>query len=125
VIRPGDRPSAVRPPAIDVATAILILGGLFGMSQLFVGDFVITGSLPAKDPIVGVALILYAASVVLGALVRFGRGWLPAASLAALFAILYFVAMARPANAILGLAHVIVVAVLVIHRRWFDSAGRR
>jgi hypothetical protein len=123
VTRPGEGPSPVRPRAINVAAVILVLGGLFGMSQLFVGDFVITGSLPAKDPIVGVALCLYAASVALGALVRFGRGRLPAASLAALFAILYFAAMARPANAVLGLAHVLVVAVLVIHRRWFDRAA--
>jgi hypothetical protein len=121
VTDPADRTSAVRPPAIDVAAAILAFGGLFGFGQLFGGEFAITGVLPAADPILGVAFILYAASVVLGVLIRVGRGWLAAVSLAALFALLYLVAMARPVNALLGVAHVVAVAILVIHRRWFTG----
>lgn len=112
-------PSTARPRPIGLAAAILVLGGVYGFSQLAWGDFVITGSLPMKAPIAGVAVILYGASVVLGCLAWLGRGWLPAISLAAAFALLYLVTLARPVNLGLGFAHVGVVMVLVAHRRWF------
>ncbi len=121
---PGDRPSVSRPPAIEVAAAILVFGGLFGFGQLFGGEFAITGVLPARAPIVGVAGILYAASVVLGVMVRLGRSWLPAVSLAGLFAVLYLAAMARPTNALLGLLYLLALATLVVHRRWLGAAIR-
>lgn len=122
--RPGGRPSAARPAAVDVAAAILVFGGLFGFSQLVVGDFAITGSLPTRVPIAGVAVVLYGASVILGVSIRNRAGWLPAISLAALFAFLYFSAPGRLVNVTLGLAHLGVVGVLAVHRRWFEAAAR-
>ncbi len=120
-MRSDGHPSTARPPAIHLAAAVLVIGGVYGVTQLVWGDFVITGSLPTKAPIVGVALILYGASAGLAVLVWLRRGWLPAISLAALFAILYLGAVARPVNLCLGLAHVAVVAILVTHRGWFAS----
>ena len=117
--RPGDRPAAARPPAIDVAAAILVFGGLFGFGQLVVGDFAVTGSLPTKVPILGIAIFLNGAAVALGFLIRAGRGWLPALTLAALFALLYLSALARPLNAVLGVAHLGAAAILLAHHRWF------
>jgi len=124
VTRQGDRPSPPRPPAIDIAAAILVFGGLFGLSQLVGGDFLITGSLPAKDPIVGVALLLDVASVALGFAVRVGRFWLPALNLSGLFAILYLAAMARPIHALLGVSNALAFVILFVHRRWFGALRR-
>jgi hypothetical protein len=56
LMRRGNGSPPPRPAAIDLVAAILVFGGLFGFSQLVVGDYVLTGSLPAKDPILGVAL---------------------------------------------------------------------
>lgn len=123
--RSGDRPAAARPPAIDVAAAILVFGGLFGFSQLAVGDFAVTGSLPTQVPILGVAVVLNGASVALGFFIRNGRGWLPALSLAALFALLYLAAMARPLNLVLGVAHLGAAAILLAHHRWFAEQAPR
>lgn len=120
-----DVTATARPPAIDVAAAILVFGGLFGAGQLVVGDFAVTGSLPAQVPIIGVAIFLNGASVVLGFLIRNGRGWLPALSLAALFAVLYLAAMARPLNLVLGVAHLGAAAILLADHRWFAERAPR
>ena len=125
--RPGDRPPPTRPAAIDLGAAILVFGGLFGFSQLFVGDYVLTGSLPAKDPILGVAFIAYGVTVVLGIVIRMGRAWLPALNLALLVALLYLPAAGRPLILVLVLGHVGAAVILVRNRRWFSemAAWRR
>lgn len=118
---PGAGSSVARPPAIDVAAAILAFGGLFGLTQLALGDFVVTGSLPARAPILGVAFIVHVASAVLGVAVRVGRGWLPAVNLAGVSALLYLLALGRLLNVLLGLAYAVAFAILLVHRRWFRT----
>jgi len=126
-MRSGNRPPPPRPSAVDLAAAMLVLGGLVGYGQLVAGDYVVTGSLPAKDPIVGVAFIVYAASVVLGIVIRMGRGWLAAVNFAAVAAILYLPAFGRPVILLLVVAHLIAVTILLANRRWFAgmAAWRR
>lgn len=121
-MRPGTSPPPPRSAAVDLAAAILVFGGLFGITALFVGgDSAITGSLPAKLPIVGVALIMYVASAALGVTIRLGRFWFPALNLAGLFAVLYLLAAGRLLNVVLGLAYVVAFAILLVHRRWFAA----
>ncbi|MEW5991136.1 MAG: hypothetical protein AB1736_07285 [Chloroflexota bacterium] len=124
--RSGAGPTHGRPPTVDVAAAILVFGGLFGLSQLAFGDFVITGSLPAKDPILGVALIQYVASTGLGLLVRRGRLWFPALNLAALFALVYLLSGGRPLHVLLGLLYGLAFGLLARDHRWFatETPGR-
>ena len=126
-MRSGTRPPPPRPAAIDLAAAILVLGGLVGFSQLAVGDYVLTGSLPAKDPILGVATIAYAASIVLGVMVRMGRGWLPALNFALLVALLYIPAAGRPLVLTLVLTNALAAVIILRFRRWFAemAAWRR
>jgi len=130
VIQPGSRPRSAnpdparhppRPALITVVAGLLVLGGLVGAAQLLVGDFVVTGSLPAKGPILGVAVILYAGSVTLGLLVLGGRGWLAAMNLTILFAIAYLPAFGRPMVVGLGLAHAAAAVILVSGRGWFAA----
>jgi hypothetical protein len=126
-MRPGDGPPPPRPAAIDLAAAILVFGGLFGFSQLVVGDYVLTGSLPAKDPILGVAFIAYGVAVVLGVVIRMGRAWLPALNFALLVALLYLPAAGRPLVLVLVLGHAGAAVILARSRRWFSemAAWRR
>jgi hypothetical protein len=131
VTRQASRPAAdhtpvsppPRPALVDTVAALFVFGGLFGASQLLVGDFVVTGSLPAKGPILGVAAILYAASVILGILLRVGRYWLPSINLAALFAIAYLPAVGQPVAVILGAAHAAAAVILFQERRWFAEVA--
>jgi len=114
-------PAPPRPPLVDTVAALFVFGGLFGASQLLVGDFVVTGSLPAKGPILGVAAVLYAASVILGVFVRLGRFWLPSINLAALFAVAYLPAIGQPVAVMLGAAHAVAAVILFRERRWFRA----
>lgn len=114
-----------RPGRIDAVAALLVFGGLFGISQLLVGDFVVTGSLPAKGPILAVAAILYVASVVIGVLIRAGIGWLAAVNLSGLFALAYLPAFGRPTALALGLAHLLAFMVLLRTRGWFSAMAAR
>ncbi len=118
----GARPD--RPATIDAVAALLVFGGLFGGTQLVFGDFVITGSLPAKGPILGVAAILYGASVVLGVLIRTGRGWFAALNLAGLFAIVYLAALGEAVALFLGIGHAVAAVMLVRTRTWFVATAR-
>ena len=111
-----------RPLAVALAAGVLVLGGLAGLELLVMGTYVVTGSLPARDPIVGVALILYGASIGLGFLVWFRRAWLGAINLSAAFAVLYFVALPDPVAFVLGLAHGLAAVALWSTRRWFGIA---
>lgn len=120
-MRPGDRPPPSRPAAVDVAAAILVFGGLLGFSQLAVGAYVVTGSLPAKGPIVGVAFIAYGVSIALGVLIRVGRAWLPALNFALLVALLYLPAAGRPLLLVLVLGHALAAVILVRERQWFAA----
>lgn len=119
---PDERP--IRPAAVDVVAALFVFGGLFGLTQLAFGDFVITGQLPAKGPILGVAAILYAASIALGISIRTGRAWLAALNLAVLFAVVYVAAIGKPVALALGVAHGVAAVLLIRVRRWFAEVAR-
>lgn len=115
----GARVPDRRPLAVALAAGILVLGGLAGFELLVLGTYVVTGSLPARDPIVGVALILYGASIGLGFLVWWRRAWLGAINLSAAFAALYLLALPDPVAFVLGLAHGLAAVALWSTRRWF------
>ena len=102
---------------------ILVAGGLTGFSQVAAGEYVITGSLPAKAPIVGVALIVYLVSILIGVTLRTGRAWLAGLNLAILMALLYLPAVGRPLFLALIVAHAVAAAALVISRPWFSAAA--
>ena len=121
---PGLDERPIRPAAVDVVAALFVFGGLFGLTQLAFGDFVITGQLPAKGPILGVAAILYAASMALGIGIRTGRAWLGALNLAVVFAVVYVAAFGKPVALALGVAHGVAAVLLIRARPWFAAMSR-
>ena len=124
VDRPGLDARPIRPAAVDVVAALFVFGGLFGLTQLAFGDFVITGQLPAKGPILGVAAVLYVASIALGISIRTGRAWLGALNLAVVFAVVYVAAFGKPVALVLGVAHGLAAVILVRVRPWFAAVAR-
>ena len=117
-----DRP--IRPAAVEVVAALFVFGGLFGLTQLAFGDFVITGQLPTKSPILAVAGVLYAASIGLGISIRTGRAWLAALNLAVVFAVVYVAAFGKPLALALGVAHGVAAVLLIRVRPWFAAMSR-
>ena len=111
--------------ALNVAsTRLILLDGDAGHLIRAFGDFVVTGQLPAKDPILGVAAVLYAASIALGISIRTGRAWLGALNLAVVFAVVYVAAFGQPVALVLSVAHGLAAVILVRVRPWFAAVAR-
>lgn len=111
-----------RPGAVELAAAILIVGGLLGtLSGLGrVAD-------PATDtPSLGLlTVVLNMVQVVLGLLVRHGRLWLLTVNYAAVVGFLDLLAGGASVTALmLGLSEVVVVITLLGTKPWFDAVRR-
>ena len=125
-----DAPSAVseslprpaRPAPVELAAAIMIVGGLLGtVSGL--GRLADSASLA---PSLGIlTVLLNVVQVVLGLLVRHGRLWLLTVNYAAVVGFLDLLAGGASVTAlVLGLSEVVVVIALLVTKHWFDAVAR-
>lgn len=111
-----------RPAAVELAAAILIVGGLLGtLSGL--------GRLAdpaAVAPSLGLlTVVLNVTQVPLGLLVRHGRLWLLTVNYAAVVGFLDLLAGGASVTAlVLGLSEVVVVIALLVTKPWFDAVAR-
>jgi hypothetical protein len=107
-----------RPAAIELAAALLIVGGGLGVLGLIATD--------AQQPaglewLAVLTLVLNVAQIVVGVLVRIGRFWIVAVNYVAVLGFLDFrSASVSPLGLMLGLTEVVVLVILIIHRSWFD-----
>ena len=118
-----DAPWPARPAAVELAAALLIVGGaisvLSGVSNL-------SSLPPGVEPILALTVALAIGSIVVGVLVRLGRVWLAAVNYAAVLGFIDLLgAGASPLALMLGLADVLVVVILFRDKPWFDELGRR
>lgn len=111
------RPS--RPAVVELAAAILIVGGFAGLVQVAASS----SGLPAgAEPFMAGAVALDAGSMGLGLLIRRGRAWLLAVNYAAVLGFLDLLgAGATPFSLMLGLADLLVVGILFATKPWFDA----
>lgn len=106
-----------RPAAIELAAAILIVGGVLGL----IGSIAGAAALPAGTGLLlAVTVALNVASIVVGLLIRMGRLWLVAVNYVAVIGFLDLTAAgSSPLALILGIADIAVVVILMINRPWF------
>jgi hypothetical protein len=118
-----DRPRPSRPAAVELAAAILIVGGAVGL----IGLFVSASSLPpGTEPFVGLTLLLDTGAIVVGLLIRLGRFWILAVNYAAVLGFIDLLgAGGSPLALMLGIADIAVVVILFLHRPWFDAMRQR
>jgi len=111
-----------RPPAVELAAAILIVGGAVNL----IGAVLATASSSGPaDPFLWLTVLVNVASVGLGLATRFGRLWLVTVNYAAILAFLDLLgASVNAAALMLGLAEILVVIILIRHKPWFDERGR-
>ncbi len=106
-----------RPAAIELAAAILIIGGILGLAGAMGG----AASLPAGTGLLLVVTIaLDVASIVVGVLIRMGRHWILDVNYVAIVGFLDLLAAGgSPIALIRGIGEVVVVVILLVYRPWF------
>jgi hypothetical protein len=106
-----------RPPAVELAAAILIIGGILGLAGAVGG----TASLPAGTGLLlAVTLALDIASILVGVLIRMGRLWILDVNYVAIIGFLDLLAAGgSPIALIRGIGEVAVVVILLVYRPWF------
>lgn len=116
------RPRPPRPAAVELAGALLIVGGAAGL----LGAFSNASSLPpGAEPFLVLTVALDVGAIALGLLVRLGRLWLVAVNYAAVLGFIDLLgAGASPLALVLGLADIVVVVILFVHKPWFDAMRR-
>ena len=119
---PGPPPPS-RPIAVELAAALLIVGGVI---NLIGGASSIPSIPPGTEPLFAVTIALALGSIIVGLLVRLGRIWLVAVNLAAVLGFLDLLgAGTSPLSLMLGIADILVVVILFRHKPWFDALQLR
>jgi hypothetical protein len=108
VVPPPERPR--RPILIEVASAILIVGGLTG----FAGVLSVTG------PLQVLVLTINLLTIVVGILIRAGRGWVLAINVVVIAIFLEITALGTTFGIVFLALDSIVLFALLRHRPWFD-----
>jgi hypothetical protein len=112
----------VRPAGVELAAAILIVGGAI---QLLLGLITLPGLPSGTEGIAALALAVNVATIAVGVLIRDGRAWLVAVNFAAVLGFLDLLgAGGSPLQLMLGAAEVLVVAILLARKPWFDALAR-
>jgi len=119
----AERPWPSRPAAIELAGALLIVGGAIGLLGVVSSA---SGLPPGTEPFIAFTVALDLGAIVLGLLVRLGRLWLVAVNYVAVLGFIDLLgAGASPVALMLGLADVVAVVILFVHKPWFDAMRRR
>ena len=118
-----DRPWPSRPAPVELAAALLIVGGTIGLIGLLGSA---SSRPPGTEPFVALTLILDVGAVVLGLLIRLGRFWILAVNFAAVVGFIDLLgAGGSPLALMLGVADIAVVVILFVYRPWFDAMRER
>ncbi len=120
---PSDRlgPRPDRPVAVELAAALLICGGAFGIIQSYLGELLMTGSLPMPGVATVLAFVLDGLAIGLGIAIRSGRAWVLTLNVSAIYAFLYLSSLPNQIGLVFGLAQLFVVGALIARRPWFDA----
>jgi hypothetical protein len=106
-----------RPAAVELAAAILIIGGIIGLIGAIGGMAALP---PGTESITALTIALDIASIVVGVLVRMGRLWIVDVNYVAVLGFLDILAAPGSNLALLrGLGEIAVVIILILHRPWF------
>ena len=115
-------PAPARPLTVVFGSAVLVVGGLFGVVQKVLNPLVA----PAELAGVGVAfayvllLGLDVLSIVAGVLLRRGQTWILAANVAAVYAFIHL-AIVTLTGVIFSAIYLAVVVACFVARDWFEA----
>jgi hypothetical protein len=111
-------PRRQRPGVIELAAALLIVGGVLQL----IGAFGAAASLPAGAEVVFfVTVAIDIATILAGILIRTGRLWLLVVNYVAVLGFLDLTrAGSSPVALMLAIGDIVVVVIVVMNRAWFS-----
>jgi hypothetical protein len=111
-----------RPGTVELAAAMLIVGGVLGAISALASSTTAPAGLEAL-PLLTLSLTLL--QVAVGLLIRLGRFWLLAVNYVAVLAFLDLLAAGiSPLALMLGLSEALAVVILLMRKPWFDAMAR-
>jgi hypothetical protein len=111
-----------RPGTVELAAAMLIVGGVLGAISALASSTTAPAGLEAL-PLLTLSLTLL--QVAVGLLIRLGRFWLLAVNYVAVLAFLDLLAAGiSPLALMLGLSEALAVVILLVRKPWFDAMAR-
>jgi len=117
-VRAPDPPR--RPLIVELATAVLVVGGAFGIIQRIINPLVVLNGPPAIDLISVISFALDLLSIAAGFLLRRGRTWVLAANVAAVFAFLHLT-LQNLQGIVFAALYLFVVVATFLARDWFRA----
>ena len=116
---PSEPERPPRPPQVEFAAAILIVGGVTGIVGGFLGLF-LGSTLPASAGLVPLVSIgLSVVTIAIGVLVHEGRLWRVCVNVIAIVMVLYLTALPNPLAVFYLLLDTLVILLLLRQRAWF------
>lgn len=109
-----------RPLPVEFATAVLGIGGAFGIVQKLLSPTILPTGLSAFDVLYVGLIVLDVVAVVAAVRIRQGRSWILAANVAAVYAFLHLATFALT-GIVLSIVYLAVVAACYLSREWFDG----
>jgi hypothetical protein len=115
---PPSRPA--RPVAIELAAAVLIVGGMVGLIERLAAarDY---GDEPGVAAGLALSTLLDGLLIVVGLLVRAGRGWVLGINVLAIATFVYFTAALNPVALFFAAVYGAMLVMLLVNRPWFDE----
>ena len=113
-------PPPARPLAVEFATAVVGIGGAFGLLEKLFNPLGSPTQLPLADPLYLALLGLDVVAIVAAILLRRGTTWIVAANVAAIYAFLHVV-IPTPTGIIFSAIYLAVVVACFLARDWFEA----
>ena len=109
-----------RPLLVEFGTAILVVGGAFGVLEKVLIPSVAPVQPGSIDPVFALLLGLDLLSIVAGVTLRRGQTWVLGANVAAVYAFLHL-AIPTPTGIVFSAVYLAVVTACFLSREWFEA----
>jgi hypothetical protein len=109
-----------RPLTVEFGTAVLGIGGAFGIVQKLLAPAILPTGITGFDSLYVLLIVLDVIAVVAAIRLRQGSGWILAANVAAVYAFLHLATFALT-GIVLSVVYLAVVAACYLSREWFDG----
>lgn len=118
---PAERVRPGRPVAIEIASAILIVAGVFRIVAILSALAAPTGTVVVSSGVVAAETALQLLTIAIGVLARLGRGWIAAVNVVAVLAFIELLNLPSVVSLAFGVLFGFAFAAIYLNKPWFDA----